>query len=209
VIGILRDVARKPELLGSAIIPEGTARQYFGLAGPGEIVIETKIGAAYLIAEQARMALRPDDPKVLQIKMPLEPRRMRDEVQSDIDVMFLLLGGLSLVVGAIGIANITLVGVMERTQEIGLRRAIGATRRHIAAQFLFESGSMGVIGGVIGASFGVLVVVAVCAYQTWTPVLDPSAPLLAPLVGGLIGLVSGSYPALRAANLEPVDAIRN
>jgi len=209
VIGILHDVARKPELLGSAIIPEGTARYYFGLAGPGEVVIETKIGAAYLIADQARLALRPDDPKALQIKMPLEPRRMRDEVQSDLDVMFLLLGGLSLVVGAIGIANITLVGVMERTQEIGLRRAIGATRRHIAAQFLFESGSMGVIGGVIGASVGVLVVVAVSAYQIWTPVLDPSAPLLAPLVGGLIGLLSGSYPALRAANLEPVDAIRN
>ena len=134
---------------------------------------------------------------------------MRDDVQSDLDVMFLLLGGLSLVVGAIGIANITLVSGMERTHEIGLRRAIGATRRHIAAQFLFESGSMGVIGGIIGASIGLLVVVGVSAYQVWTPLLDPSAPLLAPVVGGLIGLVSGTYPALRAANLEPIEAIRN
>ncbi len=209
VVGILRDVARRPELLGSVIIPEGTARHEFGLAGPGRVVVETKIGAAYLIADQARLALRPDDPRVLKIEVPQEPKRLREEVQTDLSVMFLLLGGLSLVVGAIGIANITLVGVMERTGEIGLRRAVGATRGHIAAQFLFESASMGVIGGIIGASVGVLIVVAVSAYQVWTPVLDFEAPLLAPLVGGGIGLLSGTYPALRAAHLEPVEALRN
>ena len=208
VVAILRDVARKPELLGSVIIPEGTARRHFGLAGPRTVVVETKIGAAYLIADQARLALRPDNPRVLKVEVPQEPKRVRDEVQTDLDVMFLLLGGLSLVVGAIGIANITLVGVMERTGEIGLRRAIGSTRGHIAAQFLFESASMGVIGGLIGASVGVLIVAGVAAYQVWTPVLDIEAPLLAPLVGGLIGLVSGVYPAMRAARLEPVEALQ-
>jgi macrolide transport system ATP-binding/permease protein len=209
VIGILRDVVRKPELLSAVIIPEGTARHYFGLAGPGTVVVETKIGAAYLIAQQARAALRPDDPRVLKVEVPQEPRRVRDEVQTDLNVMFLLLGGLSLLVGAIGIANITLVGVMERTAEIGLRRAIGATRMHIASQFLVESASMGVMGGVIGASLGVLIVVVVSAYQVWTPVLDPAAPILSPIVGGTIGLLSGTYPAWRAAQLEPVDALRH
>jgi macrolide transport system ATP-binding/permease protein len=208
VIGILSDVARRPELLGSVIIPEGTAREDFGLVGPGTVVVETKIGAAYLIASQTPQALRPDDPRTLKIEVPQEPRRVRDEVQSDVHVMFLLLGGLSLVVGAIGIANITLVSVMERTGEIGLRRAIGATRGHIAAQFLFESASMGVIGGILGASLGVLIVVAVSAQQVWTPVLDPAAPFLAPLIGGAIGFLSGLYPAMRAALLEPVEAFR-
>ena len=209
VIGVLEDVARKPELLGAAIIPERTAQRHFGLVGPETVVVETKIGAAYLIADQARSALRPDNPRVLKVEVPLEPRRIKDEVQSDVNVMFLILGGLSLVVGAIGIANITLVSVMERTAEIGLRRAIGATKTHIAAQFLLESASMGVIGGIMGAALGVLIVVGVSAYQVWTPVLDPWVPIAAPLVGGAIGFLSGSYPAMRAANLEPVEAFRN
>ncbi len=209
VIGILRGVARQPDLLGSVIIPEGTARHDFGLAGPGSVIIETRIGAASLIARQTPLALRPDKPTILRVDFPREPQRVRDAVQSDLNVTFFLLGGLSLIVGALGIANIMLVSVMERIGEIGLRRAIGATRGHIAAQFLLESASMGAIGGVLGASLGVLIVVAVSAFQVWTPVLDPAAPFLAPLVGGGIGLVSGTYPALRAARLEPVEAFRN
>ncbi|MGI9434248.1 MAG: ATP-binding cassette domain-containing protein [Geminicoccaceae bacterium] len=208
VTGILRDVVRKPELLSSVIIPEGTARKKFGLAGPGTVVVETKLGAAYMIAGQAATALRPDDERILRVDVPQEPKRVRDEVQSDLDVMFLMLGGLSLFVGALGIANITLVGVMERTGEIGLRRAIGATRGHIITQFLMESSFMGLIGGVIGASLGILIVVGVAAYKVWTPVLDPWAPLLAPVVGAAIGLLSGAYPAMRAAKLEPAEAIR-
>jgi macrolide transport system ATP-binding/permease protein len=208
VVGILKDVARQPDLLGSVIIPEGTARHDFGLEGPGSVVIETRIGAASLIAQQTPLALRPDDPGILKIEYPPEPQRVRDAVQSDLNVMFLLLGGLSLIVGAIGIGNVMLVSVIERTGEIGLRRSIGATQGHIASQFLLESSTLGIIGGILGASFGILIVVAVSAFQSWTPVLDPWAPFIAALIGGLIGLVSGTYPALRAARLEPIEAIR-
>lgn len=208
IVGILQDVAREPDLLAAVIIPEGTARRDFGLAGPATVMVETQIGATSLVARQTPLALRPDDPALLKVEFPPEPQRVRDAVQSDLNVMFLLLGGLMLIVGAIGIGNITLVSVVERTGEIGLRRSIGATRLHIASQFLLESSSMGVIGGILGASLGVLIVIAVSAYQVWTPVLDPAVPFLAPLIGGIIGLLSGTYPALRAANLEPVEAIR-
>jgi ABC-type antimicrobial peptide transport system permease subunit len=209
VSGILAGAARQADLLGAVIIPEGTARREYRLASPELVEIETNIGATTLIANQVRDALRPDDPNTLRVAFPPEPKRVREAVKSDLDVLFLLLGGVSLLVGALGIANVTLVSVMERTGEIGLRRALGATRRHIAQQFLVESGAMGLVGGIVGASLGTLVIVAVSAHNTWTPVLDPLVPLVAPLVGGLVGLISGTYPALRAAFLEPVDALRS
>jgi macrolide transport system ATP-binding/permease protein len=190
------------------IIPEGTARRDFGLRSPTTVQIETEIGAASRIADQAAVALLPNQPSLLKVTAPPEPRRVKAAVQNDLDSLFLLLGGVSLLVGAIGIANVTLVSVLERVGEIGLRRALGAARRHIAAQFLLESTGMGLAGGIMGASVGTLVIVAVSAGNTWTPVLDPWVPLGAPLLGAVTGLLSGTYPALRAASLEPVEALR-
>ncbi len=208
VIGILSSVSRQNSLLGAVIVPEGTARREFGLNAPSTVQIETKIGAATLIAGQAATALSPADPTLLKVVAPPEPRRAKAGVQSDLNSLFLLLGGVSLLVGAIGIANVTLVSVMERIGEIGLRRALGAARRHIAAQFLAESTVLGLVGGVLGASLGTLVVVGVSASRTWTPVLEAWIPLWAPVIGGLTGLVSGLYPAARAASMEPVEALR-
>jgi len=208
VIGLLRSVGRQASLLGSAIIPEGTARREFGLAAPTSAQIETRIGAVESVVNEARVALSPSAPSLLKVAAPPDPRQLRGAVENDLNALFILLGGVSLLVGALGIANVTLVSVLERVGEIGLRRALGARRQHIASQFLLESTVMGVLGGVIGASLGVLVVVAVAASRTWTPVLDPWAPLAAPVVGGLVGLLSGTYPALRAASLQPVEALR-
>ena len=209
VIGIVDQAPRDRGLLGAIIMPSTVAAARFGVTRPERVVIETALGAASLIATQAPTALNPNAPESLSATAPAEPTRTRDDVQTDVNGLFLLLGLISLVVGAIGIANVTLVTVMERTGEIGLRRALGARRWHIAGQMLCESAAMGLVGGIVGASLGIVTVVGVSADRDWTPLLDPWLPFLAPPAGALVGLIAGAHPAIRAARLEPVEALRS
>jgi len=172
------------------------------------MLIHTRLGAAQVVAGQVPIALRPDNPKLLAAAAPPSPAQLRRAVATSLNTLFLAPAGIALVVGAIGIANTTLVAVLERAGEIGLRRALGARPRHIGTQFLAESTALGLFGGLVGASLGVLTTLAVTIYHQWTALVDPRAVLAAPVAGGLVGLLAGLYPALRASAVEPADALR-
>ena len=211
VVGIIANDPRLPAMNLGVIIPESTAVHLWGLPHNGvaaQMLIHTKLGAAQVVAAQAPIALRPDNPKLLAAAAPVSPAQLRRSVTTSLNTVFLALAGIALVVGAIGIANTTLVAVLERAAEIGLRRALGARPRHIGAQFLAESTALGLFGGLIGASLGVLTTLVVTVYHSWTALLDPRVVLAAPFVGGIIGLLAGLYPALRASMLEPADVLR-
>uniref|UniRef100_A0AAU2JRK5 ABC transporter permease n=1 Tax=Streptomyces sp. NBC_00049 TaxID=2903617 RepID=A0AAU2JRK5_9ACTN len=210
VAGIIADVERKPENLLSVLVPRATAEDLWGPPPPGgaAMLIATELGAARQVADLAPLALRPDHPEYLKAVPPPDPRMLRSGVTSDLSALFLLLAGICLVIGAVGIANTTLVAVLERTGEIGLRRALGARGRHVSAQFLTESAALGALGGLVGTSLGELTVVAVSVARDWTPVIHPLTVGAAPLVGLVTGLLAGLYPAWRAARIEPAEALR-
>ncbi|MFD0262134.1 ABC transporter permease [Kitasatospora indigofera] len=209
VIGIIDDVQRAPDALLDVLIPASTARAEYGApAAQPAMLIRTRPGAAQLVAHQVPLALRPDNPQLLQSVPPPDPHGLRDQVGGSLGDLFLVLAAITLLIGAVGIANTTLVAVLERTGEIGLRRSLGARSRHIAAQFLSETTVIGTLGGLVGTALGLSVVLGVAVANHWTAVLDPATTLLAPLIGTVTGLVAGAYPALRAARIEPLEALR-
>jgi putative ABC transport system permease protein len=123
--------------------------------------------------------------------------------------MFLTIASVSLLVGGIGIMNIMLASVTERTREIGIRRALGAKRADIVAQFLIEAVSLTTIGGLLGILIGLIVPWAVEKMLSFTTIISASTLILPFAMAVLVGLVSGLYPALRAARLDPIVALRH
>ncbi|WP_454299128.1 ABC transporter permease [Salana multivorans] len=208
VIGILEESARRRDLSQSLIIPMGAARADFGLTAPGELQMRIAIGAGDLVSQQVPIALAPNTPENVKVQAPRSGGELQRNVRGSINYVFIALGAVALIVGGLGIANVTLLSVMERVGEIGLRRALGATRRQVATQFIVESVVVGLLGGFLGSALGVVTVVLVSAAQQWTPIIDMPIAFAAAALGGVIGLVAGAYPALKAASLEPVAALR-
>jgi putative ABC transport system permease protein len=215
VVGIYSSAQRVVSSESAMLIPEKTALADYGNPVPGignqdeaQMVVATRIGAAQTVARQIAAAELPADPSRLVVTSPPNPQNLQAEVTGDLAGLFLILALISLLIGAVGIANTTLVAVLERTEEIGLRRAVGARPRHIAAQFLAESTALGTLGGLIGTCIGVGIVVIFAAAKNWTAVLNPAYTLPAPLIGSVVGLLAGAYPALRAARISPLAALR-
>jgi putative ABC transport system permease protein len=211
VVGILAADPRLPQLNLSVTVPESTALHLWGPPPsyfPAQMLIHTRLGAAQVVAEQAAVALRPDNPKLLTATAAASQAGLKKSVTASLNTVFLALAAVALLIGAVGIANTTLVAVLERSGEIGLRRALGARPRHIAVQFLAESTALGLFGGLVGACLGVLVALAVTIAEHWTALLDDRVVLAAPVAGAVIGLLAGLYPSLRASAIEPADALR-
>ncbi len=216
VVGVYSSAQRVVTDESAMLVPENTALADFGNPEPGignqdeaQMVVATRIGAAQAVARQMAAAELPADPSRLVVTSPPNPQNLQGEVSGDLAGLFLVLASISLLIGAVGIANTTLVAVLERTEEIGLRRAVGARPRHIAAQFLAESTALGTLGGLIGTCLGVGTVVIFAAAKDWTAVLNPAYTLPAPLIGSVVGLLAGAYPALRAARTSPLAALRH
>lgn len=209
VIGIFDDSERRADLLDAVVVPMSTARADVALGAAEQLVIRIVPGAGPQVGEQAAVVLAPDVPDAFEISAPTTRSDLSENVQADVSVVFLILGGIVLLAGGLGIANVTMLTVMERTPEIGLRRALGATGRQIAGQFMVESVVIGLLGGLIGASVGVIAVVAVSLVQQWTPIVDPWVAVGGALLGAVVGLVAGGIPARRAARIEPVTALRS
>lgn len=189
VVGIVADVERMADLLLSVVVPRRAAAELWGppVQNRAGMLISTRVGAA----EEAPLALRPAVPGHFRAVPPPDPKSLRTSVTSDLDQLFLVLGAICLFIGAVGIANTTLVAALERTGEIGLRRSLGARGRHILGQFLAESGALGMMGGLVGTSLGVLTLLTVAVVRNWTAVIHPGTVAAAPLIGLVTGVLAG------------------
>lgn len=216
--GILEPATLAPEIDTSVLVGYPAAKRYLHytstwrgettVGAPTTIYVRADTDAVAAVQALLAQTANPEAPNEVNVSQPSAALTARAEAQSALNGLFLGLGAVALVVGAVGVANIMIISVLERRSEIGLRRALGATRGQIRTQFLAEAILLSVLGGVAGVAVGVLATVAYAATKQW----DVVVPAVA-WAGGLgaalaIGAVAGLLPAIRAARLSPTEALR-
>jgi putative ABC transport system permease protein len=172
------------------------------------IYVRTHADAVTSVRGVLGRTANPESPNEAEVARPSDALEARAEAATAFTALFVGLGAVALIVGGVGIANVMLMSVLERRSEIGLRRALGATRRHIALQFGAEALILAFLGGLLGVAVGVAVGVAYAWSQAWTPVVPAIAVGGGLLAALLIGAVAGLYPSIRAARVSPTEALR-
>ncbi len=209
VVGILKPVELVSQLDSMAFIGFPVAEQYFAFDGhPTDIYLRAVPSQVDAVASVLPATVNPPNPSVVQVSQPSDILKAEVATKGAYNGLLLGLGAVALLVGGVGIANVMVISVLERRSEIGLRRALGASRRHVAEQFLAEALLLSALGGVAGTVIGAAATAIYALTQHWAVVIPPLA-----IYGGLgaaiiIGAIAGLYPSTRAARLSPTEALR-
>jgi putative ABC transport system permease protein len=208
IAGILKPAVLAPEIDSSVLIGYPAAKTYLHYAGnPTTIYVRATDAAVNRVDNLLAAQANPQNPEEVNVSQPSAALTAQADAQGAFNVLFLGLGAVALLVGAVGVANIMVISVLERRSEIGLRRALGATKGAIRTQFLSEAILLGLIGGIAGVIIGGAATAIYATTKHWAIVIPPLA-----WAGGLgaallIGAAAGLLPALRAARLSPTEAL--
>jgi len=209
VIGILEPVELASELDSSAFVGIPLAEELYEFDGsPSTIYVRSDVDFIDDVRAVLGRTANPEDASEVEVTRPSDVLEAKAAAAVAFTDLFLGLGAVALIVGGFGIANVMLMSVMERRGEIGLRRALGATRRHIALQFVSEALALAVVGGILGVLLGAGLAVTYALSQEWMPIIPAVAVFGGIAAAVAIGALAGFYPAMRAARLSPTDALR-
>ena len=208
VAGILKPDVLSPGIDSSVLVGNQFAEKYLGFDGHPTTIYVKAINSQVdhvdsLLAAQAN----PEDPSAVDVSQPSAALVAQADAKGAFNTLFLGLGTVALLVGAIGVANIMVISVLERRSEIGLRRALGATRGHIRTQFLSEAILLALAGGIAGIAMGTLATAIYAHTKGWAVVIPPQAWAGGIAAAVLIGALAGLLPAIRAAGLSPTEAL--
>ncbi len=208
ILGIVDNVGRRPAMQGELIIPLTTSYRTRENRNLEEFLVKTTPGAAGVVAERIPYAIMPTAPDDITTSAPPDPTTFRRGVEDNLRTSLIAIGLTVLVVGLLSIANAAFVSVLERSQEIGVRRALGARPIHIWLQVVVETAAIGAIGGLVGSSLATIALVTISTVQQWTPSIPAIIPFAGPALGALAGILAGFIPARRAIQIHPTEALR-